>query len=391
MKRIIIRAFGPIKEADIVLKDVNVIVGEQSIGKSCVLKVSCFCTWVEKRIEIEQNAHRFEKNGVFVEELENFHRLNGYMQENTYIGYESDFIKFSYDKIHGFAYKWKDRRWEYKRPKVSYIPAERNLVAVIPNWFEVKSVAENIQDFMADWSDARKSVDNDKEILNLDVAYHYDEGNDKDFVKMADGHYLPFTNVSSGLQSLIPLYIHLVNITSNNYREREDNSVKHKSERDKLIDSLIDYYDKNMGNSYMKNPNYGKANAKESLDMEYIPNPEMTNWTLGRYLNISKIHHCEVFLEEPEENLFPPTQQTLMRSLLKLLKRDDGNTLFISTHSPYVLDILLEREDYDFGLFYIQSSEKGSIVRTATEVDVQDMFEDGVDAFFNIERLGDEV
>ena len=391
MKRIIIRAFGPIKEADIVLKDVNVIVGEQSIGKSCVLKVSCFCTWVEKRIEIEQNAHRFEKNGVFVEELENFHRLNGYMQENTYIGYESDFIKFSYDKIHGFAYKWKDRRWEYKRPKVSYIPAERNLVAVIPNWFEVKSVAENIQDFMADWSDARKSVDNDKEILNLDVAYHYDEGNDKDFVKMADGHYLPFTNVSSGLQSLIPLYIHLVNITSNNYREREDNSVKHKSERDKLIDSLIDYYDKNMGNSYMKNPNYGKANAKESLDMEYIPNPEMTNWTLGRYLNISRTHHCEVFLEEPEENLFPPTQQTLMRSLLKLLKRDDDNTLFISTHSPYVLDILLEREDYDFGLFYIQSSEKGSIVRTATEVDVQDMFEDGVDAFFNIERLGDEV
>ena len=391
MKRIIIRAFGPIKEADIVLKDVNVIVGEQSIGKSCVLKVSCFCTWVEKRIEIEQNAHRFEKNGVFVEELENFHRLNGYMQENTYIGYESDFIKFSYDKIHGFAYKWKDRRWEYKRPKVSYIPAERNLVAVIPNWFEVKSVAENIQDFMADWSDARKSVDNDKEILNLDVAYHYDEGNDKDFVKMADGHYLPFTNVSSGLQSLIPLYIHLVNITSNNYREREDNSVKHKSERDKLIDSLIDYYDKNMGNSYMKNPNYRKANAKESLDMEYIPNPEMTNWTFRRYLNISRIHHCEVFLEEPEENLFPPTQQTLMRSLLKLLKRDDGNTLFISTHSPYVLDILLEREDYDFGLFYIQSSEKGSIVRTATEVDVQDMFEDGVDAFFNIERLGDEV
>ena len=391
MKRIIIRAFGPIKEADIVLKDVNVIVGEQSIGKSCVLKVSCFCTWVEKRIEIEQNAHRFEKNGVFVEELENFHRLNGYMQENTYIGYESDFIKFSYDKIHGFAYKWKDRRWEYKRPKVSYIPAERNLVAVIPNWFEVKSVAENIQDFMADWSDARKSVDNDKEILNLDVAYHYDEGNDKDFVKMADGHYLSFANVSSGLQSLIPLYIHLVNITSNNYIEREDNSVKHKSERDKLIDSLIDYYDKNMGNSYMKNPNYGKANAKESLDMEYIPNPEMTNWTFRRYLNISRIHHCEIFLEEPEENLFPPTQQTLMRSLLKLLKRDDGNTLFISTHSPYVLDILLEREDYDFGLFYIQSSEKGSIVRTATEVDVQDMFEDGVDAFFNIERLGDEV
>jgi len=55
------------------------------------------------------------------------------------------------------------------------------------------------------------------------------------------------------------------------------------------------------------------------------------------------------------------------------------------------LDVLLEREEYDFGLFYVQSSENGSVVRTATEEDVQDMFEDGVDAFFNIERLGDEA
>ena len=99
----------------------------------------------------------------------------------------------------------------------------------------------------------------------------------------------------------------------------------------------------------------------------------------------------EVFLEEPEENLFPPTQQILMKTLLNKIKGQEDNTLFISTHSPYILDILLERETYDFGLFYIQSTENGSVVKTATEADVQDMFEGGVDAFFNIERLGDEV
>ena len=361
MKRIIIRDFGPIMKADILLQDVNIIIGEQSIGKSCVLKVSCFCTWVEKRIAIEQNAKRFKKNGVFLEELMNFHRLNGYAHDNTYIGYESDFIKFSYDSENGFSYEWKEKRWDYKRPKVSYVPAERNLVAVIPNWFEVKSVAENIQDFMADWSDARKSVAGDESILNLDVAYHYDESNDKDYVKMKDGRILPFTNVSSGLQSLIPLYVHLVNINSKKYREREDNSVKHKSEIEKLTNSLIEYYAKNTDEAFI------------------------------RIRNFSRIHHCEVFLEEPEENLFPPTQQILMRSLLRFVNMEKGNTLFISTHSPYILDILLERETYDFGLFYIQSTENGSVVKTATEADVQDMFEGGVDAFFNIERLGDEV
>ena len=391
MKRIIIRDLGPIAKADILLKDVNVVIGEQSIGKSCVLKVSCFCTWVENRIAIEQSVRRFEKKGVFMDELISFHRLNGYVHENTYIGYESDFMKFSYDNKHGFSHEWKKDRWDYKRPKVSYIPAERNLVAVIPNWFEVKSVADNIQDFMADWSDARKSVGNDEKILNLDVAYHYDEGSDTDFVKMKDGQVLPFTNVSSGLQSLIPLYVHLVNINSKRYQEREDNSVKHKSELEKLANSLVEYYSKYIGEAFIKNPKYWTINQEAALEKEFIPNPEMTQWLRRKFIRLSKIHHCEVFLEEPEENLFPPTQQILMKTLLNQVKRQNGNTLFISTHSPYILDILLEREQYDFGLFYLRSTENGSEVKTATEADVQDMFEDGVDAFFNIERLGDEV
>ena len=388
MKRIIIHDFGPVMDADVLLKNVNIIIGEQSIGKSCVLKVACFCTWVEKRIEIEQSTRRFEKNGVFLGELVNFHRLNGYVHEKTFIGYESDFMRFSYDNENGFSFEWKPKRWKYKRPKVSYILAERNMVAVIPNWFEVKSVAGNIQAFMADWSDARKSVDNDKDILNLNVAYHYEESSDTDYVKMSDGHLLLFSNVSSGLQSLIPLYVHLVNITSKKFREREDKSVKHKSEQDNLIDSLIDYYNNNIGEAFIKNPNYVKSSQRKSLEPEYLPNPKMTVWSYEIFRNISRIQQCEVFLEEPEQNLFPPTQQLLMRKLLRLFDSNKNNMLFISTHSPYILDVLLEREVYDFGLFYIQHSDNGSIVRTATEEDVQDMFEGGVDAFFNIERLG---
>ena len=390
MKRIIIRNLGPIAEADILLKDINVVIGQQSIGKSCVLKVACFCTWVEKRIAIEQNAKRFEKEGVFMEELVNFHRLNGYVHKDTFIGYESDFIKFSYDAEHGFSYEWKEDRWEYRRPKVSYIPAERNLVAVIPNWFEVKSVADNIQDFMVDWSDARKTVV-DKDILNLEVAFHYDEGSDKDFVKTKDGQKLPFSNVSSGLQSLIPLYVHLFNINSKKYREREDSSVKHVSEIQKLVDSLLEYYKNNIGDIAVRGQESETLNQGTGLKSNLVPNPDMVEWLKKRFDYLSKIHHCEVFLEEPEENLFPPTQQILMKTLLNVVKQEKGNTLFISTHSPYILDVLLEREDFDFGLFYIKPSENGSIVKTATEADVQDMFEDGVDAFFNIERLGDEV
>lgn len=388
MKRIIIRDFGPVGEADISLKDVNIIIGEQSIGKSCVLKVSCFCTWVEKRIEIEQNAKHFENGDDFISELVKFHRMGGYVHEHTFIGYESDYMKFSYSKEQGFSFDWKDSRWDYKRPKVSYIPAERNLVAVIPNWFEVKSVADNIQNFMADWSDARKSFENDKEILNLGVAYHYDVNKDSDYVKINGGSFIPFANVSSGLQSLIPLYVHLVNITSDKYRVKEDYSVKHQSETQSLIDFLIDYYEKNIGKAVILNPNYEN---NENLEKKYIVNPDIKEWISPILNNITVTHHSEIFIEEPEENLFPPTQQILFRSLLKLVSSKPRNTLFVSTHSPYILDVLLSRENYDFGLFYILPSENGSVVKTATETDVQDMFDAGVDAFFNIERMGDEA
>lgn len=38
---------------------------------------------------------------------------------------------------------WKEEgRWNYICPKISYIPAERNIVAAIPNWF-VNKETEN--------------------------------------------------------------------------------------------------------------------------------------------------------------------------------------------------------------------------------------------------------
>lgn len=304
MKRIVIRNLGPIADADITLKDVNVVIGEQSTGKSCVLKVSCFCSWVEKRIAIAQNARRFEKKGVFMEELVNFHRLNGYEHEDTFIGYESDYMKFSYDSKNGFSYGWKEDRWNYMRPKVSYIPAERNLVAVIPNWFEVKSVADNIQDFMADWSSARKTI-GDEAILNLDVSYHYDESRDMDFVKMKDGKFLPFSNASSGLQSLIPLYVHWVNINSQRYRDQEDNSVKHKSELEGLANALIEYYGSNIGEAFIKNQRHHENNQETGMEAEFVPNPEMMQWGKRSFIKLSRTHHCEVFWKNRKRICFP--------------------------------------------------------------------------------------
>ena len=61
MKRLLIKNFGPIKEANLTLGQVNIITGMQSSGKSCVLKTACYCSWVEKRLELTQKVNGFGK------------------------------------------------------------------------------------------------------------------------------------------------------------------------------------------------------------------------------------------------------------------------------------------------------------------------------------------
>lgn len=350
MKHLVIHNLGPLKEVDVELKRINVIIGSQSSGKSCALKTACYCTWVEKRIELTQSADFFAKDGNFLKELERFHKLKGYIRPDTFIGYESDFMSFSFDNAtHSFKFEWKEGRWDYKRSKVTYIPAERNLVAAIPNWFQVKFADDNIRDFMADWETARQATINDLDVLNLGVSYHYDADMKSDKVLVADGVTLDFTNTSSGLQSVIPLFVHLNHIT--NIKHDRIESFANLQENGMLL-SILDVHDK-----------------KEV------------------YANYVHTHHCDIFLEEPEANLFPPTQSNLVEWLLNLTKGKNPSNLFVATHSPYILNAFIEKQDIDIALLYTRTTGGLMTVKTTTEQDVQDIYDYGVDAFFNIETL----
>lgn len=360
MKRLIIRNIGPLKEVDIELSKINVIIGPQSSGKSCVLKIACYCTWVEKKIELAQSADEFLKDGYFVEELTRFHKLKGYFKKDSFIGYESEFTKFSYDVAIGkFQFEWKAGRWDYRRPKVSYIPAERNMVAAIPNWFDVKLYDDNIQSFMADWDRARKASTKRQDILNLGVAYKYDDKKNMDQVAVDGETTLELTNTSSGLQSLIPLFVHLNYICRDNYQSDEAQS----------------YSNIQLGKQFQQTLRH-QLSDQGQLTEEHI---------LEVYNRYFKTHHAEIFLEEPENNLFPPTQSRLVDWLLKKTEGEHGACLFVATHSPYMMTAFLERELNDFRLFFEKKEGHQSTVVTASEAEVQEIYDDGIDVFYNIE------
>ena len=398
MKRLIIRNIGPLKNVEIELAKVNVIVGPQSSGKSCILKIACYCAWVEKKIELAQSAEEFMKEDFFVKELVRFHKLKGYFKKNSYIGYESNYTRFSYDaETKGFQFEWKAGRWDYRRPKVSYIPAERNLVAAIPNWFDVKFYDDNIQSFMADWDRARRAYTEQLEILNLGVSYKYDEKKNTDQVEVDEDTTLELTNTSSGLQSLIPLYVHLNFISDYENNVREAQSYSNIKIGERFLQTMYNELFVKTG----KTDEGRKKNNDVELEVKQ-PHSIITIARVGPYLlNFTKreyatecqeifkryveTDHAEIFLEEPENNLFPPTQSRLVDWLLSKTIGEQGACLFVATHSPYMMTAFLEKDLKDFHLFLEKREGKLSTVVTASEMDVQEIYDDGIDVYYNIE------
>ncbi|MBO7142211.1 MAG: hypothetical protein J6V76_03795, partial [Bacteroidales bacterium] len=60
----------------------------------------------------------------------------------------------------------------------------------------------------------------------------------------------------------------------------------------------------------------------------------------GNINSIISNRNCNIFLEEPEANIFPETQFQLVKWLIASLENGHNNTLSIATHSPYILTVL---------------------------------------------------
>ncbi len=192
MKHLVIRHFGPIDEIDIELRRVNLIIGPQSSGKSTVLKVACFCDWMERQIEMTQNPEKYCEGQSFVKSLVGFHKLDGYMYSDSFIRYENDAVSFEYHAKTGKCqFKWNEaKRWSYLRTKIAYIPAERNLVAAIPNWFQVSMNNDNILDFMKEWEFARRTYSEGEKIIDLPFEYKYNPSTQADRILLEGGKEL---------------------------------------------------------------------------------------------------------------------------------------------------------------------------------------------------------
>lgn len=338
MCKIKIYNIGSISKVEMTLKKVTFILGPQSSGKSTIAKLLCHCQWVEKRCynNFEKESQFFMQGTNFRDGLIEYHRLEGYFRPNSYIRYEGNHILLEYKEEKVYISKL-DK--EYTYPKVCYIPAERNLITAIPNLKKYNDTNDLILYFMYDWFEAReylKDIDLSK-LLQRPIAYHYIKKNDTDEIKDGDTS-LKLANASSGVQSILPLTAVMHYVLFSIYNRYKPLSSEQRMQLNDLSS--------NIGSVLAK---IRKLKAKEDKTEEEfnelledpVVRQAMNDSTMDMLESLQRkffYQNTNLYIEEPEQNLFPEAQETLLYWMLKNIQhKEHDNSLLVTTHSPYIL------------------------------------------------------
>lgn len=322
--RLTIRNVGPVRNADIDIKKVNILIGPQSSGKSTIAKIISFCTWLEKELLSEQGKAFCEGNEAY-KAMVGYHHIEGYLNDNSYICYEGENIAYVFTHEAEPLLPSSFRDWQIEHlsqqeymainlqrevtPKVLYIPAERNFVARVPNLSKYNPENDNLTNFVVDWEEAKRKVRNMK-LLDTHTTYsHGDDGSD--WLLTSDGTSLPLRSASSGLQSLTPLLVLVEWVTRGIYKENKPFSF---DDREKLR-SMLAHLD-------------SEANDEQQKALAL---------RLQDFLHGKLYTHTQLIIEEPEQNLYPETQHVLLQHLLSAINHGKKHRLLLTTHSPYML------------------------------------------------------
>lgn len=313
---LIVKDFGPIREAEVQFKRVTVFIGPTGGGKSTLAKLAAI--FRNEKIALSGKVEKpfseqlgnyglvdFEANSSCLEwdsEQIDFRLKNGSFSgtgasapsPSSVIGTEGEFVSnqlAKYAKAAGFpnaeaipepdkeivrigaleAYEVEFAdlvRSHY--PAVIYIPAERVFLSAISGslaGLTARRIALSsaLLEFASDFEVARQDVKYYKPAL-FDATYSYQDG--ENFILLSEGKKIRLRDAASGIQSALPVLL------------------------------VADFA------------------AKQLRSTHFI-------------------------IEEPELNLFPEAQQALLNVLIEKCAQAGGkNDLIITTHSPYLLSHL---------------------------------------------------
>ncbi|MCI1686294.1 MAG: ATP-binding protein [Prevotella sp.] len=342
MKPIVsIHHLGPLKDVEVEINKYNVFIGPQSSGKSTLAKVISFCQWLEKDVLIKQGKDHIDTKYID-KNLIKYHKLDSYIYDDTQIKFKGNLLQILFDgKSHNCQVDIVGDLKKAKMGKISYIPSERNYVA-IPNLSTLKMADTYVRDFVFDWLLIRSKFDvkNQIDLLGLGIKYYYDASKG-DVIVLPDGKTIDMDQASSGIQSAVPMYAFLNYNTKWVFENEQDISFDKYTAIRNLADQTF-FSDKEiadlMKRESLKNDKIFSdliniiitLKDKSGLKDSVVRIADLTE-------RIGKPHYSNLIIEEPEENLFPETQYYLIKEIAQMIDNKRDNTIVITTHSPYVM------------------------------------------------------
>ena len=345
MSRIKIKNFGPIREGFVDndgwmdVNKVTVMIGDQGSGKSTMAKLISLFSWIEKSIA----RNTISPEQLNVEIFKNLclqQEIFEYFSDDTYLSFEGDAYDFEYDerkksfkaKVNGSGNK------NYILPKIQYVSAARNLLTILYN-----ISLQQIPDKNGNIIDLSSNIPFMVKVLNFeymkaleafaqngfslpvnDTSVYFQNHNT--FI-IAKGKRVAMASASSGIQSITPLLLvshFLLNEVSKNIYEKVktiDNNLKGRIEANFSEESA------ELLEKFKQVCAFGKGILTEKKD-EILLDEKLKKFIPSFFINI---------VEEPEQNLFPTSQQKVINSLLEYNNALDSNKLIITTHSPYII------------------------------------------------------
>lgn len=302
-----IKNIGPLKDTGCIpITNIMLIIGEQSTGKSTFMKILSFCRWIEKKVMLEEYDD-IAVNGGFIKQLKEFHKLSDeyFINGVPSVEYESDVISIKHvGGVNSKTIISKQDRDKRHNSKICYIPAERNLLSVIPN-LDNKYKASSYDSMFncaMEFSEANK-VFTKKNPLNLSFAdgmkYYHDGYND--YVKLPNSNTaLLLEHTSSGIQSTVPVSV------------------------------LVHYLCYITGMPSRRTPSMVKKDSVQGFGQENASN------------RLNYYNYPQLYIEEPEQHLYPTSQAKLLRDIisqftLAMNKTGYPGYVVMTSHSPYIL------------------------------------------------------
>jgi predicted ATPase len=351
--RLIVKNFGPIEEVDLELRNVNVFIGPQASGKSALAKIYTICKSPMAFIKYQS-----DNDNVLdvVNSFENFqqvlqdYNIASFWRENTMIEFNSElhFISISKREI---VY---DRKIYKKIAEIKKIDSIRDRSLLLDKIVEFDDIFINFyfhmisllkgkyEDFLST-SKIRKLI---VEISNTELSEIIEllEKTEKT-LSFNPALYIPaersFIPIIAGsslslLNNGVPIPKHLLLFGSEYEKSR---ALVKEIDLNFITKNLKYMYENGVDSIYIDNLNKIKLTEAASGVQSVVPLLLPIQLKKDKSLSINN----SFVIEEPELNLFPKTQYSLINNIEKnrvnpiLNISDIGAIHTYTTHSPYIL------------------------------------------------------